>query len=273
VAAHSAPAPALPLPEATPTLALPEAWRAVDFISDLHLDASTSGAFEAWAAHLRHSRADAVFILGDLFEVWIGDDVDEGDFEARCIEVLRDAARHRAIAFMAGNRDFLVGDALLESLGVQRLRDPTLLFAFGQQVLVSHGDALCLGDVAYQRYRRIVRRPGLQRALLALPRSWRSAIGRRARKRSDAMQAPREGGFADVDAAAARGWLEASKAPVLVHGHTHAPASHDLGAGRVRHVLSDWHLDGDGRARAEVLRWTESGFARIAPETGGNAPP
>jgi UDP-2,3-diacylglucosamine hydrolase len=88
VAAQRAPAPALPLPEATPTLALPDDWRAVDFISDLHLDASTPGAFDAWAAHLRHSRADAVFILGDLFEVWVGDDIAERDFEARCTEVL-----------------------------------------------------------------------------------------------------------------------------------------------------------------------------------------
>jgi UDP-2,3-diacylglucosamine hydrolase len=89
---------------------------AVDFISDLHLDASTPGAFDAWAAHLRHSRADAVFILGDLFEVWVGDDIAERDFEARCTEVLGEAARTPGDRFMAGNRDFLVGDALLESL-------------------------------------------------------------------------------------------------------------------------------------------------------------
>jgi len=273
VAAQGAPTSALPLPEATPTLALPDDWRAVDFISDLHLDASTPGAFDAWAAHLRHSRADAVFILGDLFEVWVGDDIAERDFEARCTEVLSEAARHRAIAFMAGNRDFLVGDALLESLGVTRLHDPTLLVAFGQQVLISHGDALCLGDVAYQRYRRIVRRPGVQRALLALPRPWRSAIGRRARKQSGAMKASGDTVFADVDAEAARGWLRESDAPVLVHGHTHAPASHALGPGLVRHVLSDWHLDGAGTRRAEVLRWSGAGFARIAPETTGAGEP
>jgi len=276
VAAHTAPAPALPLPEATPTFAAPDAWRAIDFISDLHLQASTPHAFEAWAAHLRHTRADAVFILGDLFEVWVGDDIAERDFEARCTEVLSAAAGERAIAFMAGNRDFLVGDALLESLGVMRLRDPTLLVAFGQQVLVSHGDALCLGDVAYQRYRSVIRRPGVQQALLALPRSWRSAIGRQARKRSErARPTGDRRGFVDVDADAARDWLSACNAPVLVHGHTHAPASHELGPGLVRHVLSDWHLDGDGDGlpRAEVLRWTVAGFARIAPETGGAGEP
>ena len=274
MAAQRDPVPALPLPEATPTLALPGDWRAVDFISDLHLDATTPGAFDAWAAHLRHTRADAVFILGDLFEVWVGDDIAERDFEARCVEILGEAARRRRVAFMAGNRDFLVGDALLESLGVMRLHDPTLLVAFGQQVLVSHGDALCLGDVAYQRYRRVVRHPGVQRAVLALPRPWRSAIGRRIRARSEAAKASQEAVYADVDAVAARGWLRASDAPVLVHGHTHRPASHPLGAGLVRHVLSDWHLDGAGTPRAEVLRWTVDGFARIAPETaagGGGA--
>ena len=269
MAAPSAPAPALPLPEATPTLALPGDWRAIDFISDLHLDATTPGAFDAWAAHLRHARSDAVFILGDLFEVWVGDDIAERDFEARCTAVLAEAARTRRIGFMAGNRDFLVGDALLESLGVMRLHDPTRLVAFGPQVLVSHGDLLCLADVAYQRYRRVVRRPDLQRALLALPRSWRSAIGRRLRRQSAARKATGEAVYADVDAEAARGWLRDSVAPVLVHGHTHAPASHALGARQVRHVLSDWHLDGAGAQRAEVLRWTAEGFARIAPETGG----
>ena len=269
MAAQHAPVPALPLPEATPTVALPGDWRAVDFIRDLHLDASTPGAFDAWAAHLRHSRADAVFILGDLFEVWVGDDIAERDFEARCTAVLAEAAQRRTIGFMSGNRDFLVGDALLGSLGVMRLHDPTLLVAFGQQLLVSHGDALCLDDVAYQRYRRFVRHPGLQRALLALPRPWRSAIGRRLRRQSANRKAAGEAIYADVDADAARGWLRESAAPVLVHGHTHAPASHELGPGLVRHVLSDWHLDGAGTPRAEVLRWTEAGFARIAPETGG----
>ena len=273
MSAHGAPATALPLPEATPTLALPDDWRAVDFISDLHLDASTPGAFDAWAAHLRHSRADAVFILGDLFEVWVGDDIAERDFEARCTEVLGEAAKHRAVGFMAGNRDFLVGDALLESLGVMRLHDPTVLVAFDQHVLVSHGDALCLGDVAYQRYRRVVRRPGVQRALLALPRPWRSAIARRVRSQSAARKAAGEAFYADVDAEAARGWLRESEAPVLVHGHTHAPASHALGAGLVRHVLSDWDLDGTGARRAEVLRWSDAGFARIAPEAAASGDP
>ncbi len=260
---------ALPLPEATPTFVAPAEWRAIDFISDLHLAASTPRAFDAWAAHLRHTGADAVFILGDLFEVWVGDDLAERGFEARCVEVLTEAASSKAIGFMAGNRDFLVGDAMLESSGVLRLHDPTLIDAFDARVLVSHGDALCLDDVAYQRYRNVVRRPGLQRAFLALPLSWRRALGRAARRRSKSLHPVREQRLVDVDADAARGWLNVAEAPVLVHGHTHAPASHALAPGEVRHVLSDWDLDGHGAPRAEVLRWSRDGFARIAPESNG----
>lgn len=267
MAARTSPAAALPLPEATPTFVAPTAWRAIDFISDLHLAASTPRTFEAWALHLRHTRADAVFILGDLFEVWVGDDLAEHDFEARCVEVLSQAAAGKAIAFMAGNRDFLVGDAMLEASGVMRLHDPTLLSAFGAQLLVSHGDALCLDDISYQRYRSIVRRPNLQRAFLALPLSWRRALGRAARRRSESLHPSRERRTVDVDAAATLGWLDAAEVPVLIHGHTHAPASHELGSGRTRHVLSDWDLDGSGTPRAEVLRWTAEGFARIAPES------
>jgi UDP-2,3-diacylglucosamine hydrolase len=271
VAARTQPAIALPLPEATPTLAAPADWWAIDFISDLHLAASTPRTFDAWASHLRHTRADAVFILGDLFEVWVGDDLAEHGFEARCVEVLSEAAANRAIAFLAGNRDFLVGDAMLEKSGVMRLRDPTLITAFGTQVLVSHGDALCLDDIAYQRYRSVVRRPAFQRAFLALPLSWRRALGRTARRRSESLQPSRERRLVDVDTDAARGWLKAVDARVLIHGHTHAPASHELAPGEIRHVLSDWDLDGNGTPRAEVLRWTAEGFARVAPESAGKA--
>jgi UDP-2,3-diacylglucosamine hydrolase len=270
VAAHESPA-ALPLPEATPTYVAPDAWRAIDFISDLHLAENTPRAFEACATYLRHTRADAVFILGDLFEVWVGDDMAERGFEARCVELLSEVATTKTVAFMAGNRDFLVGDAMLESSGVLRLQDPTLVSAFGTHVLVSHGDALCLDDTAYQRYRSVVRRPGLQRAFLRLPLSWRRAIGRTARRRSETLHTPGLGAMIDVDADAAAGWLRAAQAPTLVHGHTHAPASHELAPGIVRHVLSDWELDARRVSRAEVLRWDAQGFARIAPESAGSA--
>lgn len=257
--------PALPRAESPATLVAPAHWRAIDLLSDLHLAENTPRAFDAWAAHLRHTDADAVFILGDLFEVWIGDDVAERGFEARCVEVLRGAAAERTVGFMAGNRDFLVGDAMLEASGVVRLADPTVVVAFGERVLLSHGDALCVDDIAYQRYRAIVRRPGLQRAFGALPFTARRAIGRALRQRSGRREPRARGGFIDVDADAALAWMRGAETPTLVHGHTHAPASHDLAPDAVRHVLSDWELDGSSTPRAEILRWSASGFARIAP--------
>jgi UDP-2,3-diacylglucosamine hydrolase len=253
------------------TFTAPAHWRAIDFISDLHLAENTPRVFEAWATHLRHTCADAVFILGDLFEVWIGDDAAERGFEARCVEVLTDAARQRTVAFMPGNRDFLVGDAMLEASGVMRLADPTLVLAFDDRVLVSHGDALCVDDTAYQRYRAIVRRPGLQRAFAALPLPLRRSIGAAMRSRGGRQRGRAGAEFVDVDAGAALEWTRSAGAATLVHGHTHAPASHDLAPGVVRHVLSDWDIDGGGPPRAEILRWQASGFARIAPKTG--APP
>src|SRR3982751_2020425 len=198
------------------TFEAPAEWRAIDFISDLHLAENTPEVFAAWAAHLRHTDADAVFILGDLFEVWIGDDLAERGFEARCGEVLTAAAQHRTVAFMPGNRDFLVGDAMLEASGVLRLVDPTLVVAFDDRVVVSHGDALCIDDVGYQRYRAVVRRPVVQRVFAALPFAARQAIGRSLRRRS-ARRPPRgHGGFVDVDADAALAWLRDADAATLV---------------------------------------------------------
>ena len=263
--AASASAPALSLPRPLVTFVAPPAWRAIDVVSDLHLSAATPKGFEAWAAHLRCTDADAVFILGDLFELWLGDDMAARDFEARCAAVLRDAAAHRRIAFMAGNRDFLVGDAMLASLGVMRLQDPTLVVAFGATTLFSHGDALCLDDVAYQRYRRVVRQPWAQRAFLAMPLPWRSAIGRMVRRRSESSRPRGPRTYADLDRDATIAWLQAADSTTLVHGHTHAPRSHDLGAGLSRIVLSDWDVDRAEPPRAEVLRWTADGFARIPP--------
>ena len=273
MAASSPRAPALPQAGSPSTFVAPAHWRAIDLLSDLHLAENTPRAFEAWATHLRHTDADAVFILGDLFEVWVGDDMAERGFEARCAEVLAAAAAERTVGFMAGNRDFLVGDALLEANGVTRLADPTIVVAFGERVLLSHGDALCIDDVPYQRYRAVVRSAGVQRAFRALPFTARQAIGSAIRRRSG-RRAPREpGGYIDVDADAALAWMRGAETTTLIHGHTHAPASHDLAPGAVRLVLSDWELEGSSKPRAEVLRWSANGFVRFAPLTAPRSSP
>ena len=246
----------------------PDTWRAIDFISDLHLAQSTPLTFAAWAAHLRHADADAVFILGDLFEAWIGDDMAERGFERRCVAVLKEAASRLTIGFMAGNRDFLLGDTLLVQNAVMRLPDPMVISAFGTRVMVSHGDALCTDDRAYQRYRRVVRLAGLQRAFVALPYGVRRSVGRAMRRRSNAPRShdPSRRTTVDLDPGASMRWLRQGDARTFIHGHTHAPATHALAPGIERHVLSDWDLDDECAPRAEVLRWTAGGFVRNPPE-------
>ena len=246
----------------------PAGWAAIDFISDLHLSPAMPRTFAAWADHLRPTTADAVFILGDLFDAWIGDDSRDDPFEARCWAVLADAARRRTLAFMAGNRDFLVGEPLLADCGVLPLADPTLLAAFGQRVLLTHGDALCLADTAYQRFRAQVRDARWQAAALARPLAERRLLARALRDGSDAHQqaAALPVGATDVDPAETLRMMRNAGAGVVVHGHTHRPQSAPLAPGAMRHVLSDWDLDADpAQPRAEVLRLTRDGFERIAP--------
>ncbi len=247
-------------------LRLPPDWQHIDFISDLHLCESMPLTFAAWAAHLQHTPADAVFMLGDLFEVWVGDDMRSLPFEQRCVDVLSEAASHKQLAFMAGNRDFLVGAALLQACGLMALPDPTVLHGWGQRVLLSHGDALCLDDRPYQAFRREVRSPAWQADFLARPLDERLAIARDIRRASASR--PRFDGNADIDVdpAEAVRWMHALGAAEMVHGHTHRPGSDLLAPGYKRHVLSDWDLD-TGQ-RAEVLRLSRDGFVRLAPATG-----
>jgi UDP-2,3-diacylglucosamine hydrolase len=245
--------PVIPLLRADP------AWRSIDLLSDVHLHAAQPRTFEAWRAHLLGTAADAVLMLGDLFEVWVGDDARHGGFEAQCLAVLQAASRQRLLAFMPGNRDFLVGDALLAEAGVQRLADPTLLLAWDQRWLLSHGDALCLADADYQRFRAEVRGAGWQARFLALPLHQRQQQARAMRDASAAHQAGLPAGrWSDVDEAAALGWLVRAGAPALIHGHTHRPAVHALSGGRTRHVLGDWDLDA-ATPRASLLRLSADG--------------
>lgn len=247
-----------------PTLVAPTSWSCIDFISDLHLASDTPRAFAAWADYLRNTPADAVVILGDLFEAWVGDDAAADGFEAECAAVLTAAAADRAIAHMVGNRDFLVGMAFLDRCGVTSLVDPTVLEAFGGRVLLSHGDALCLGDVAYQRFRELVRGASWQANFLAQPLETRRAVARELRAGSERRKAGADP-WVDIDHAAALDLMRQARTPTLIHGHTHRPADERLAPGCRRLVLSDWELDHAAAPRAEVLRWQPSGFERLSP--------
>ena len=247
----------------------PNRWQAIDFISDLHLAPDTPHGFDTWAAYMRSTRADAVFILGDLFEMWVGDDSRHEGFEAQCAEVLRQAAATRSVAFMAGNRDFLVGTEMLAACNVTPLADPTVMTAFGERVLLTHGDALCLADTDYQKFRAMVRNPAWQASVLARPLAERRALAREVRHESENRHGAMLPEWLDLDPAASVDWMLAADAPVLVHGHTHRPADQLLQPGRTRHVLSDWDLDHAATPRADVLRWERDGMRRIAPRDAG----
>ena len=243
----------------------PASWRAIDFISDLHLADDTPRTFEAWSHYLRHTRADAVLILGDLFEVWVGDDARAAAFEARGAAVLAEAASRRTIGFMVGNRDFLLGREMLDACGVTALADPTVISAFGARMLLSHGDAMCIGDVAYQQFRTLVRSAAWQRDFLGRPMAERRALAREMRAESERRKGA-AGPWFDVDRETAIDALHGANAPALIHGHTHRPGSETLAPGYNRHVLTDWDLDHGSVPRAEVLRWQSTGLARVTPD-------
>ena len=239
-------------------------WRCVELISDLHLQAAEAATFEAWRRYMGTVAADALFILGDLFEAWVGDDVaGVPGFEQDCAEVLRATALRLPVFFLAGNRDFLVGAGLAQQAGITLLQDPTV-FMFGERRwLLSHGDALCIADTEYLAFRAQVRQPAWQQGFLAQPLERRQQVARGMRAESE--QRKRSGReYADVDTDTALAWLHAADAPVLVHGHTHKPAEHALDAAHRRIVLSDW--DAAARPpRLEALRLHADGRSERVP--------
>lgn len=255
----------LPFPPHTAHVHAPPSWRCIDFISDIHLHDGLPKTTAALGDYLRNTQADAVFILGDLFEAWVGDDMRSQAYEAHCTQMLADAGRRLHLGIMVGNRDFLLGPDALQACHAQPLIDPTVIHAFGHTVLAIHGDELCLADAPYLKFRAQVRQNAWQQAFLSAPLQARLAQARQMREASQAHQQGqvKTEGYADVDEAAAGAWMQAAGTQTLIHGHTHHPQSQPYGLpGGTRHVLSDWDLD-HGQPRAEVLRWQATGFERI----------
>jgi UDP-2,3-diacylglucosamine hydrolase len=228
------------------------------FVSDLHLDASRPAATSAFLRFLKDdaSKADALYILGDLFEYWVGDDDPNEHYQ----EVVTALAKLNQAGvrgyFMHGNRDFLVGDDFARAAGVTLLFDPTLIYAGQSSVLISHGDQFCTDDIAYQRYRRLVRKPWLQRAFGSLPLSVRHRLAGVIRGKSQQSYGSKPPEILDVNQPAIEQAMRDHNVTILLHGHTHRPAIHEFklaGNAAKRIVLGDWYQSGS------VLRWDEDG--------------
>lgn len=218
------------------------------FISDLHLAAERPRTIQRF---LRFMREDAVahpelVILGDLFEFWIGDDA--GAAAAPIIETLARSARAgQRILVMHGNRDLLLGQAFAQAIGGRLLADPIVVDIAGTRTLLSHGDAWCTRDVAYQQFRAMVREPGFQREFLARPIAERIAVARSARMQSETEKAVKAMDIMDVTPEAIVDALANAGVARLIHGHTHRPGVHvhDVEGRRAeRWVLPDWDCEG-----------------------------
>ncbi|MGZ5041836.1 MAG: UDP-2,3-diacylglucosamine diphosphatase [Usitatibacter sp.] len=219
------------------------------FISDLHLDEARPEATARFERFLGETApgADALYILGDLFEYWAGDDGLALAFPQRVAAALEPLARRVPVRFMHGNRDFLVAQGFASRTGSEIIGDPAKVDLYGLSALLLHGDTLCTGDVQYQAFRAQVRDPAWQRAALARPLAERIDIARGMRSQSEGAKAGKDMAIMDVaDDAVERAFAE-SGCDVMIHGHTHRPGRHVHRVGgreRVRWVLPDWYEGG-----------------------------
>lgn len=218
-------------------------------LSDLHLPNEPSPLREGFLQFLAGParEAKAVYLLGDLFEYWVGDDVGLVDYAPEAAALRTLTASGVRVFFMAGNRDFLVGRAFAAATGVAILDDPQVIELGGKRTLLSHGDLFCTDDRGYQRWRAFSRSRPAQWLFLRLPRARRHAIAGGLRQQSGADKRNKPAAIMDVNADAVRAAMQAHGVTRLVHGHTHRPADHllQLAGGRraTRIVLADWHPD------------------------------
>ena len=228
------------------------------FISDLHLEAERPDIGNQFLEFLKTeaSEAEALYILGDLFEAWVGDD-DPNTHYFKIKRALRKVTDSGIpVYFMHGNRDFMIGKGFANETGVKILPDPYRVDMYGQKALLSHGDALCTDDVQYQRVRKMTRDPDWQASMLAKPLKERLRIAEEARRQSLEQTLNLSMNIMDVNQDAVRNVIVKHGVDILLHGHTHRPDVHtiDLGGRKAKRiVLGDWYTQGS------VVRWNMRG--------------
>ncbi len=250
------------------------------FVSDVHLHASLPRTTQAFIDFLRRHGKDTqqLYLLGDLFEYWAGDDDLGTSYHQSIADAIREVSKAGvAVFWIAGNRDFLVGQTFAHSTGMTLLPDPHVEEIAGRRVVLVHGDAQCTDDLAYMAFRTQVREPEWQAKFLAQPLAQRKAVIEGMRSGSREAQRSKSYEIMDVNRAAIVSLFDATDAALMIHGHTHRPATHiyeSEGKTRVRHVLPDWDCDGESPrggwlamdAKGDVRRFRLDG--REAPGPG-----
>jgi UDP-2,3-diacylglucosamine hydrolase len=233
------------------------------FASDLHLDPSAPGIAGRFVRFLAGPArdAEALYLLGDLFEAWLGDDDPEPAHREVMAAIAAVAAAGTLVYVMRGNRDFLIGERFCADTGALLLEDPAIVTVAGTRAILTHGDGLCVDDRAYQRLRALVQDPRVRAGFARLPLPQRRRLATEARAGSREHLASASEYITDVNPAAVEALFRSAGVGTMVHGHTHRPGVHESvvdGRPARRFVLGDWH------ATAKVLRWDDGG-PRLLP--------
>ena len=229
------------------------------FISDLHLSGERENITELFIKFLdqRASKADALYILGDLFEVWPGDDMIQPDYDSSITKMKQLADNGLPLFVMQGNRDFLMAEKFTEKSGATLIEDPTIIDLYGTPTLLMHGDTLCSDDVDYQKFRTMVRDPGWKKDFFAKPKEERLAMTTKYRKISKDETAKKNMEIMDVNQQTVEAIMSENGINQLIHGHTHRPAIHDFS------------VNGQSKKRIVLGDWFEHGSVLVCDESGG----
>lgn len=215
------------------------------FISDLHLSKEQPEILRLFLSFLEGpaANADALYILGDLFEAWLGDDLVLPEYQPALDSLRQLTARGVPVYIMHGNRDFLLGQQFAATTGCALIDDPTVIDLYGTPTLLMHGDLLCSDDVAYQQLRKQLRDKKWIGQFLSLPAQERVAFAQKLRQQSKEETSYKDDAMMDANSATVDEYMNQYGVTRLIHGHTHRPAVHELGDGKKRYVLGDWHGD------------------------------